>query len=544
MLMRHKKRIVVTLIMLITGANNDSYCGNLLDPVEEGNNKEGNIINDAPIKQRGLPNIENRAVIDTDQSINNNQNSDMGNSITVNPIGERGERGERGNKKRGGNLLDEPSPEEKQTTQEEPTILSTIATKKQTKPIEVSNINPDELNRALGLPIFSTSDLWDEPVSAIAKRLNIPSESSTSYESSYRKFDLGKTNLGGVKVYGTHLRGERGQPTELSFMFTNKGDLATLKKEEEENLRKNRRSSRDPQEPSTQDLMEKLTKDMAEDYSVLSDALTGMLGTPKNTSHDIAGEIKESGLTWDYGNHSIFLTSVENNYVALRILPSENNTRQTKNDKKTKFDESKYEVENRIIKKENGDTYLEVPMINQGAKGYCAPATYARVLLYYNIPVDINLLAKAAGTSAGGGTSVQAMEEAVYPLLKQAGAKVYPRSCGVTIEEIKAHIDKGEPLIWTVKVSNTFADRVTERNREREGVTNWHNWMRRLSPDRSIAYKLENGGTGHQDLIIGYNEETQEIAISDSYGEKFAVRWILPEEARAISIYPCTVITR
>jgi hypothetical protein len=36
-------------------------------------------------------------------------------------------------------------------------------------------------------------------------------------------------------------------------------------------------------------------------------------------------------------------------------------------------------------------------------------------------------------------------------------------------------------------------------------------------------------------MIIGYNRETGEIAISDSWGPEFAERWLTLEEAEAIS---------
>jgi hypothetical protein len=36
-------------------------------------------------------------------------------------------------------------------------------------------------------------------------------------------------------------------------------------------------------------------------------------------------------------------------------------------------------------------------------------------------------------------------------------------------------------------------------------------------------------------MIIGYNEQTGELAVSDSYGPGFEERWITAEEAAAVS---------
>jgi hypothetical protein len=40
---------------------------------------------------------------------------------------------------------------------------------------------------------------------------------------------------------------------------------------------------------------------------------------------------------------------------------------------------------------------------------------------------------------------------------------------------------------------------------------------------------------GHQRMIIGYNDKTGEIAISDSWSKAFAIRWMTLQEAKAIN---------
>ncbi|MFM9167852.1 MAG: hypothetical protein ACKOQ9_05970, partial [Verrucomicrobiota bacterium] len=41
--------------------------------------------------------------------------------------------------------------------------------------------------------------------------------------------------------------------------------------------------------------------------------------------------------------------------------------------------------------------------------------------------------------------------------------------------------------------------------------------------------------TAHMCMIIGYNKDTGEIAVSDSWGDQFAERWILGTEAGQVS---------
>ena len=52
-----------------------------------------------------------------------------------------------------------------------------------------------------------------------------------------------------------------------------------------------------------------------------------------------------------------------------------------------------------------------------------------------------------------------------------------------------------------------------------------------------------DASNNHVCLIIGYNGETEELAISDSWGPEFRERWITVEEAEAISQSSLKVIT-
>ena len=64
--------------------------------------------------------------------------------------------------------------------------------------------------------------------------------------------------------------------------------------------------------------------------------------------------------------------------------------------------------------KGRGDVFVDnVPMVDQGQKGYCAVATAERVLRYYGLAIDEHQLAEAAGTTAEGGTSSLAMKNSI-----------------------------------------------------------------------------------------------------------------------------------
>ncbi len=194
----------------------------------------------------------------------------------------------------------------------------------------------------------------------------------------------------------------------------------------------------------------------------------------------------------------------------------------------------------------SGDVWLgDVPMVDQGQKGYCVVASAERVMRYFGNEVDQNELAQIANTDTAGGTSPEAMAQAMKKLsarlkvrvhevektdvrellklqtdynraAKKASAPLIPdmgdiidvglmyhtmkadvlrdvrthnkSELGRFQRAVQAEIDKGVPLLWSVQLG-MFAER---------GVP-------------------QSGG-GHMRLIIGYNSKSQEILYSDSWG--------------------------
>ena len=88
-------------------------------------------------------------------------------------------------------------------------------------------------------------------------------------------------------------------------------------------------------------------------------------------------------------------------------------------------------------------------------------------------------------------------------------------------------------------------ENVTNRTRQRATVTDWQPYKAMLKPMRTAARRIRvDRENGHVCMIIGYNSDTDEIAISDSWGPRYAERWITAEEANAISQGEFTIISR
>lgn len=232
----------------------------------------------------------------------------------------------------------------------------------------------------------------------------------------------------------------------------------------------------------------------------------------------------------------------------IRLRASSPNTAQAKK-QLTKKDLPKF-----VKKERNGDVYIQgVPMVDQGAKGYCVVASTARVFGYYGMQVDQNELAEMAGASAENGTNTAVMidslkrtaqrfklrvkthselsyddmedlSEDYNRFAKKAKKQTVPESRSSNLwynldqfdpevlksarlrstadferfkKEVRSSIDVGIPLLWTVTL----------------GI---YEEPKRISQTRG----------GHMRMIIGYNTKTDEIIFSDSWGAGHeAKRW-------------------
>jgi hypothetical protein len=195
----------------------------------------------------------------------------------------------------------------------------------------------------------------------------------------------------------------------------------------------------------------------------------------------------------------------------------------------------------------SGDVVItDVPMVDQGQKGYCAVACAERMLRYYGVQTDANEIAQIANADSTKGTSPDAMFDALKKVSTRLRVRVRPveqfevkqvlalmtdynraakrgnrapqlpppgqmlnisaifHAMDPTVlkevrtknhsdvlkfqNDVQKHIDAGIPLIWSVMLG--------------------------IFPEPGVP---QSGG-GHMRLIIGYNMKTQEIIFSDSWG--------------------------
>jgi hypothetical protein len=166
-----------------------------------------------------------------------------------------------------------------------------------------------------------------------------------------------------------------------------------------------------------------------------------------------------------------------------------------------------------LEKNDEGDLFIaNLPMVDQGDKGYCVVASAQRVFEYYGIGADMHQIAQIANSDPEQGTSTLLMAKELDKIdyrfktrldiigmgqpLTEVDEKRGEYYVGKPVDErkflkeIRSYIDSGLPLLWSLQLG--------------------------LYPEKPQLNPQTAGG--HMRLIIGYNDKTEEIIFSDSWG--------------------------
>lgn len=376
-----------------------------------------------------------------------------------------------------------------------------------------------KLNAAAGHEITNGTRLPERKAEELAKALKIRPESASKYGRSWRLYAAHAKDylLFGAMPYSVALySNEAGLVTSLSIVYANKGDFGSTAG-----------MGKDHFNGGTTATAKSLTEAMAQDEDTVSKSLTAVLGEAKVQRFG-EGKTRRKVSRWDWNGHSFLLSNEENEYVSLAVIPTEVADAGGKS-VMTKDAEVKKRLLASIVKSENGDVYLtEIPMVDQGPKGYCAPATFERAMRTMGLEADMYLLAMVGQSQAGGGTSVETLLEGVRQQVFSKGRRIKEENVKeLRIRDFKRYIDEGIPLMWTMcsaEEYNEAADKNTER---RAKVSDWKTHADDiLAENLKYADKSKADSNHHICLIIGYNEATQEIAVSDSWGPRFELRWV------------------
>ena len=88
----------------------------------------------------------------------------------------------------------------------------------------------------------------------------------------------------------------------------------------------------------------------------------------------------------------------------------------------------------------------------------------------------------------------------------------------------------------SMKSTPAFNDIANKRTAARRAVKDWDEWAKQVKKEQRDSRDLsKDKSNSHVSMIIGYNKDTDEIAISDSWGNAYRERWIGEKEADEVS---------
>jgi len=374
-----------------------------------------------------------------------------------------------------------------------------------------------KLNSTAGHKIFNGAPLEARPASEIASALRLREESSTKYSRSWRSYTGADYRLFGARPYSVALYADGdGHTTSLSVVFANKGDFGSKAGVAQEHF-----------QGGTTATASTLEDAMKQDENEVTKAISSALGEPQLQRFG-EGKSRHVIKRWDWNGQSMLLSAVDGEYVTLQLVPLEfadagGRTAMMKGDLLRK------RLKASLVKSDNGDVYVtQIPMVDQGPKGYCVPATFERALRTMGIDADMYMLAMLGGTAAGGGTSVEHLLANVRSLVFAKGRRTKDEPMKeLRIREVKRYIDDGVPVMWTMHAVDEYAKAANEGTSTRSHVSDWKSYAADiLTKANEIAKLPKPDKNGHCCMIIGYNEKTEEFAVSDSWGPSFERRWV------------------
>ena len=272
----------------------------------------------------------------------------------------------------------------------------------------------------------------------------------------------------------------------------------------------------------------------------------------------------ENDIELVWGVDSVKLKDQTADYVRVTMLPKGAGP---KSARPSPGGVSKTKARSNVAKNDAGDVWIDnVPMVDQGQKGYCAAAVAERVLRYYGHDIDEHQIAQMAGTTARGGTSVAEMLETVkavgsrcrlgfQPVVSLAG------SLGEIEKDVAAYNkvakQMGRPAIaldacmegdtiMVARIADGMEPEVLLKTRMRDSRFKRFLAGVKKSVDQGIPVfwgvtlgkfpepDIPQADGGHMRLVIGYNARTHEILYTDTWGAGHELKRM--DEGRAFAI--------
>lgn len=266
------------------------------------------------------------------------------------------------------------------------------------------------------------------------------------------------------------------------------------------------------------------------------------------------GAIKLKAWQWSWENGTILLESSSDGsgrrfageFIRLRMAEDKKEL----NSGGSRDNIHKKELLQHVVREEDGTVWIkDIPMVDQGQKGYCSVATFARVFAFYGMEsVDQHVLANLCETGEGGGTPINATIDAMDRISHKYHTKFividnYSENIQALLKPYNKLAKKHDkPLVSAYTIYNDLhypflKEIYTQKKTE---TTKWVKDMAKYIDNGYpviwlIWYNSKDSPT-HIRMITGYNLKNQTILYSDSWGAAHARKIMSATEARGITL--------
>jgi hypothetical protein len=217
-----------------------------------------------------------------------------------------------------------------------------------------------------------------------------------------------------------------------------------------------------------------------------------------------------------------------------------------------------FALRKRVQTLDDGDVLIpDVPMVDQGFKGYCAAAVIARLMRYYGKDFDQHDAAQLAGSTAQEGTKSLGMRDALKRLAQQNGLH-FQTAQEADLQRLVTDYNLAAVLARKPKVALSHNLEALLSSMSMDQLLQ----VRGKKPAAAMAFKSEiskNIATGvpvvwfvylglfpephmwpmrggHVRLIIGFNKQTGDILYTDTWGRGHELKRMSLEEAVTITL--------
>jgi hypothetical protein len=382
-----------------------------------------------------------------------------------------------------------------------------------------TGVDFNAFNTLLGMPLLADETLWDDSPADVARRLKLAVEGKNAHYEGFRAYPHPGREVLGAQALMISLQAAEGRVTSILLQFANRGDFPGFQ-----------HCVNDRSQPTAAEL-KAFEKTLKSDFTALTTGLTAKLGEPKRERALFGGlDSGRLSLRWECHGLALLVSQDPGQMVLLKIVPAGKAATARLGD-----DQVRRLLKERVARRAGGDVVIDqLPMVDQGPKGYCVPATFERYLRYAGITADMYELAACGGNDFGGGTSFHAMVQGVANYVSRQGRGLERVSIPLNVGAVARFIDEGRPIIWGLCSTEGYNTMVNENSAARKNAGDPAKW-KPTPTAREIEKLYADPTTAHACLIIGYNRATKEIAVSDSWGPRFQERWIPAAAAQKVS---------